>query len=78
MEVVMQSATEMLAEGALGMEEARRFSGMGRTFLYAAMDRGDLPYTKVGRRRLIPRRALIAFLARNLTARDDRWSAAGE
>lgn len=74
----MKSASEMLAEGTLGLEEAQRFSGMGRTFLYTAMDRGDLPYTKAGRRRLIPKTALIAFLARNLIVRDDRHPGAAE
>lgn len=74
----MNAATEILAEGTFGIEEAQRFSGMGRTFLYGAMDRGDLVYTKAGRRRLIPKRALIALLARNLTVGDDRQLGATE
>jgi hypothetical protein len=30
------------------------------------MDRGELPYAKVGKRRLIPRRALVELIERNL------------
>jgi excisionase family DNA binding protein len=35
------------------------------------MDDGRLPYTRIGTKRLIPRRALLEFLQRNLVpARD--------
>jgi excisionase family DNA binding protein len=59
----------MVADGMLGIEDAVQFADLGRTFLYAAMDRGDLAYVKCGRRRLIPKRALVEYLARGFTGR---------
>jgi excisionase family DNA binding protein len=61
------SRDELLEDGALGIEEARKFSGLGRTVLYDLMGEGRLSYTKVGARRLIPRRALVQVLAEGLT-----------
>jgi excisionase family DNA binding protein len=54
---------ELFGDGALGVAEAARFSGIGRTTLYELMSAGKLAYTKVGSRRLIPRRGLVALLA---------------
>ena len=59
-----------MADGAVGIEEARRFSGLGRTVLYQLMTQGRLPFVKVGARRLIPRRALVALLSECLTGED--------
>ena len=53
------------ADGSVTVAEAARFTGLGRTTLYALMAAGELPYTKVGARRLIGRRALVEMLARN-------------
>jgi len=36
--------------------------------LYLLMERGELAYTVIGRRRLIPHRALIELAARGLVA----------
>jgi excisionase family DNA binding protein len=55
------------SEGALTIGGAIEFTGIGRSTLYALMGRGELPYTKVGTRRLIPRRALVALLAAHAT-----------
>ncbi|MFO1158059.1 MAG: helix-turn-helix domain-containing protein [Reyranellaceae bacterium] len=38
---------------AVGMKEAGRISGFGRTFLYAAISRGELASARIGRRRVI-------------------------
>jgi excisionase family DNA binding protein len=57
---------DVLADGAVSVSAAVKFSGLGRSTLYEAMQRGQLAYTTHGRRRLIPRRALTRFLARNL------------
>lgn len=57
---------EPLADGAVGVGEAVRFAGVGRTVLYGAMATGALCYLRVGRRRLIPKRALVRFLAEHL------------
>lgn len=59
---------DLLAEGTVSVTEAVRFSGVPRSSLYEQMNRGELPYTKVGKRRLIPRRALVEFLRRGLTS----------
>lgn len=55
-------ADELVDEGAVGIEEAKRFTGLGRTVLYRLMGDGRLPFTKVGARRLIPRRSLKQIL----------------
>ena len=55
--------TEVFADGAVTVPETTRFSGIGRTQLYDLMATGRLPFTKVGARRLIPRRGLIDLLA---------------
>ena len=54
---------EAFAEGAVTVAEASRFSGIGRTQLYALMGAGLLPFAKVGARRLVARRGLIDLLA---------------
>jgi excisionase family DNA binding protein len=54
---------ETFSDGAVTVAEAVRFSGVGRSQLYRLMTRGELPFAKVGARRLIPRRGLIALLA---------------
>jgi excisionase family DNA binding protein len=59
-------ALELAADGALPVPEAVRFTGCSRSVLYEQMESGMLAFVKVGRRRLIPKRALIEFLARRL------------
>ena len=61
---------ELLGDGAIAVAEAVRFSGLSRATLYSAMSDGDLAYIKRGRRRLIPRRALVAWLADGLKRPD--------
>ena len=43
--------------------EAQQYSGVSRSVLYKALQRGDLTAKKLGRRTLIPIEALDAFLA---------------
>jgi excisionase family DNA binding protein len=59
---------QLLTDGALRVAEAVKFSGLGRTALYEAMENNDLPYFKVGAARLIPRLALIQYLANEAAA----------
>ena len=61
---------EVFADGALTVAAAVGFSGIGRTRLYELMDAGDLPFCRVGARRLLPRRALAEFLARHIAKPD--------
>ena len=57
---------ELLEDGTLTVIEAAKFTGLPRTNLYGLMEKGQLPYAQIGRRRLIPRRALVQLLAENL------------
>ncbi len=57
---------DLTDEGAITVREATVFSGVPRSTLYEVMDRGELAYTKVGRRRLIMRRSLRDLLRRGL------------
>lgn len=52
--------------GAVSVDEAAAFLGVGRDEVYLELAAG-LPSVKWGRRRLIPKRALVALLARKLT-----------
>jgi excisionase family DNA binding protein len=47
---------------AYSVNEAARLTGLSRDLLYDQMRRGNLPYIKVGRRRLITRQHLQQFL----------------
>ena len=60
------TADELLAEGALTVSAAVAHFGIGRTRLYELMTAGDLPYSQVGGRRLIPRVALRRLIAANM------------
>jgi len=57
---------ELVKDGAMTISEAMRFAGVGRSFLYEAMERGELAYVKIGKARRIPRRALELWLARHV------------
>ena len=58
---------DLFARGALTVLAASRFSSLSRTTLYDLMQRGELRYTTVGRRRLIPVAELERVLAAGLT-----------
>lgn len=59
---------ELLAEGSVTVEGATREFGLGRTRLYEFMGRGELPYSQIGAKRLIPRVALRRLIAANLVS----------
>lgn len=59
-------ATAILADGSMSVKEASKFSSVSRAELYLKMARGELPFIKWGRRRMIPRRALIEMMASKL------------
>jgi excisionase family DNA binding protein len=54
----MQSENEVLT-----VEEARHILRLGRSACYEAVRRGDLPAIHIGRRILIPSRALYRLLS---------------
>jgi len=47
---------------ALSVVDAARMLGISRTLAYEAVARGELPSVRVGRRIVVPRRALHEFL----------------
>jgi excisionase family DNA binding protein len=56
-------------DGLRTVVEAQEFTRLSRTSLYALMDRGELAFAKIGRRRLIPYRALVELVERGLVIR---------
>jgi excisionase family DNA binding protein len=58
----------LLEDGVMTVPEGQEFSRLSRSALYALMERGELPYVKLGKRRMIPRRALIEMMRRGLVA----------
>ncbi|MFO0852433.1 MAG: helix-turn-helix domain-containing protein [Gemmataceae bacterium] len=56
----------VLADGVLSVEQAQAFCGLSEAELYRRMADGRLAFVRYGRRRLIPKRALIALLAPGL------------
>jgi predicted DNA-binding transcriptional regulator AlpA len=59
-------AAELVSDGLLGLKAAEKYSGMGRSWLYEEMSAGRLAYVTLGRRRLIPRKALQSRIAAGL------------
>ena len=59
-------AAELLAEGSMSIKDAARFSGLSRAELYKLMGAGRLAFVKHGKRRLIPRKALVRCLGEGL------------
>lgn len=61
----MTNDTKQITPIAVSPDEAARIAGIGRTTLYAALAKGDLPSIKIGTRRLIRVDAIRDWLARN-------------
>jgi excisionase family DNA binding protein len=61
-----ETIDELLAEGTVTVAGATREFGLGRTRLYEWMSRGELPFSQVGAKRLIPRIALRRLIAAGL------------
>jgi len=58
------SADELSERLAYSVDEAAKITGLSRDLLYDQMRTGRLLYLKVGRRRVITRQHLDAFLTR--------------
>lgn len=56
---------ELFEEGLVSVKEAAQFLALSRSTLYELMERGALIYTKLGRARRIPKRALIQLAHAN-------------
>jgi len=53
-------------ERFLTVEAASALVSLGRSSLYAAMDKGELQYAKFGRARRIPKRALLEWASAHI------------
>jgi excisionase family DNA binding protein len=60
------SRQTLVSDGLLTVPEACRFLSLSRTSLYDLMDSGKLAYSKIGRSRRIPKRALVELAAEGL------------
>jgi excisionase family DNA binding protein len=60
----------MCDDGALAIKNAVKFSGVSRSLLYDAMRRGELAFVRIRSRRLIPKRELVRWLARDVVKAD--------
>ena len=58
--------TDVVADGLMTIQEAAGFLRLSRSAIYLFMERGELPFVKLGRSRRIPRRAVIALAAGGL------------
>ena len=56
----------LVVDGLLTVAEAAAFLRLSRATLYQIMDRGELPFVKLGRSRRIPKRALVELAAAHL------------
>lgn len=61
----LNEPTPKYAPIAVSPDEAARLAGIGRTTLYAALAKGDLPSIKIGTRRLVRVDAIREWLARH-------------
>ena len=55
----------------LSIEEAAAVLGVGRSLMYDAARRGEIPVIKIGRRLVVPRARLDAMLAAEGDAAED-------
>ena len=63
----MSFNNQIVEEGLMRVPEAALFLGLSRASVYQLMERGELPWVKLGRARRIPRRAVVGLAARRLT-----------
>jgi excisionase family DNA binding protein len=64
------NAEGVLCDGLMTVMEAAEYLRVGRTTIYMLMEKGDLPYTKIGNSRRLPRRTLVEYAASRLVNRD--------
>ena len=65
--VALEWLQKRVGRGASAPGPAARLAGFGRTTLYAALSKGDLPSIRIGTRHLIRVEAIRDWLARNET-----------
>lgn len=60
----------LVADGLVSVNEAMTFLSVSRSTVYELMDKGLLPFAKIGRSRRVPKRALIELAMANLRGGD--------
>jgi excisionase family DNA binding protein len=65
------NAKRVVGGGLLTVRQAARFLNISIAKTYALMADGELPFTRIGRCRRVPKRGVIALAAKNLTAGAD-------
>lgn len=70
------SAEATCREGALSLARAGRFCGVSKAVIYELVKAGKLPSLPFGRRRVIPKQALVALMARLLEAEVEKQASA--
>jgi excisionase family DNA binding protein len=64
----LKSAESVTEQGLSTIRQAEQFLASSRSTIYALMDRGELPYVKIGKSRRIPSKALREFAERCLVS----------
>ena len=62
---------KIVEEGLMRVLEVAGFLGISRASVYQLMERGELPWVKLGRARRVPRRAVIELAAGKLNQIND-------
>ena len=61
---------KLVEGGLLSIDEAWAFLSISRAQLYNIMEAGKLPYVKLGKRRMIPRNAVLELARGGLVTRE--------
>lgn len=61
-------AVEICSDGVVSVREAAQLAGVSRAQIYIWINDGTIVSLKQGKRRLVPRRAVVALTAANLLA----------
>ncbi len=61
-------STELARDGAVTINDAVAWSGIGRSTLYNLIGDGQVKTAKIGKRRLVLRASLREFLAKSIPA----------
>jgi excisionase family DNA binding protein len=60
---------ELVLDGLDRVGEVARFLKLSVSTIYGFMDRGELPYVKIGKARRIPHKAVVELAANGLVSR---------
>jgi excisionase family DNA binding protein len=61
--MTIESREMLVSDGQVTVNEASDLTKLSRSYLYQLMERQELAYVKLGKRRFIPRKSLIALMA---------------